>query len=200
MTVTSTSTSTAAVSVAERVVYSDGLRWERVLLHIATTAAVQLVDLTDHIATAVAGAGLRSGWVAVTCRHTSCGVMVNEYESGLCRDVRTLCRELVECHPSRLWEHDNLEVRTENLVDGERPNAHSHLLTMLFSQPVLHVTVEAGRLDLGRWQRVLLAEFDGPRPDPDVPPGREPVHPIRQVVLDICSFTGHRIPTNAAGA
>lgn len=62
-------------------------------------------------------------------------------------------------------------------MPGERDNAHSHLLTALLSQPSLTLPVTAGALALGRWQRVMLAEFDGPRPDP--------VCPVREVELHI---------------
>lgn len=177
------------VSVAGRTSYTDGLRAARVVLHVATRRSMELVDLTDQVAAAVADTGLREGWVDVFCRHTSCGLLVNENESGLREDLRILSGELVTGHPARLWNHDDMNIRTENLVDGERPNAHSHLLTMMFTSPDLKIWVENGLLDLGRWQRLMLAEFDGPRPDLDLPPGTEPTHPVRQVVLNLCSST-----------
>lgn len=179
----------ATVTIAESVLHPVGLRLARVVLDVATVRAVELVDLTDHVAAAVADTGLDTGWIDIACRHTSCGLVVNENESGLRRDVATLACELVQGHPVRLWDHDNLDIRTENLVDGERPNAHSHMLTMLLTSPALRVWVENGHLDLGRWQRIMLAEFDGPRPDLDLKSGDEPVHPVRQVVLNVCTVT-----------
>lgn len=176
------------VTVAADTRYDSGLRTARVVLQVATRSAIELVDLTDAIAKVVADTGLHTGWVDIACRHTSCGLLVNENETGLRKDMRTLCGELIEAHPDRLWSHDDLSVRTENLVDGERPNAHSHLLTMLLAEPSMTMWVEGGRLDLGRWQRIMLAEFDGPRPDPDLSDGQQPIHPIRQVVLNLCDL------------
>lgn len=187
----------AVVSVADRTSYTGGLRVARVVLQVATHRGMELVDLTDAVSAAVSEYGLRTGWVDVSCRHTSCGLVVNENETGLRNDLCTLGSELVVGHPNRLWCHDDLSIRTENLVDGERPNAHSHLLTMMFTSPALTIWVEDSALDLGRWQRLMLAEFDGPRPDLDTPAGGVPVHPIRQVVLNLCTAEtqapdGHR--------
>jgi secondary thiamine-phosphate synthase enzyme len=85
----------------------------------------------------------------VSSTHTTAGVTVNEdYDRDVPRDIATACEALIK----------SLDVRFEH-AEG---NSDSHFLTSLFggSQQLL---VRGGELDLGRWQGVFLAEFDGPR-------------------------------------
>jgi thiamine phosphate synthase YjbQ (UPF0047 family) len=60
------------------------------------------------------------------------------------------------------YRHDDATLRTVNCIPGERPNGHSHCRALLLA-PAVCLNVVSGRLQLGRWQRVFLAELDGPR-------------------------------------
>ena len=86
----------------------------------------------------------------VSSAHTTAGVTVNEdYDPNVARDLAAAC----EAHLIK-----SLDVRFEH-AEG---NSDSHFLTSLFGG-TQHLLVRGGELDLGRWQGVFLAEFDGPR-------------------------------------
>ncbi|WP_049937724.1 secondary thiamine-phosphate synthase enzyme YjbQ [Haloplanus natans] len=113
---------------------------------VSTDARLDVVDVTDRVAAAVAGED--EGTATVFVDHTTAGVVVNEAEPRLLEDVRTFLSNLV---PDEGWRHDEL--------DG---NADSHLRAMLLG-PSATVPVVDGEPALGRWQSVLLVECDGPR-------------------------------------
>ena len=109
----------------------------------------QLVSITDEVERAVSEAGVGEGMCVISSTHTTAAVTVNEdYDRDVPRDLAAACRAFLE----------TLDVRFEH-AEG---NSDSHLLTSLFGQSQT-LLVRDGRLDLGRWQGVFLAEFDGPR-------------------------------------
>jgi secondary thiamine-phosphate synthase enzyme len=61
-----------------------------------------------------------------------------------------------------IYRHDNVSLRSSNCVLAERPNGHSHCRALLLA-PSVSLNIADGRLQLGTWQRVFLAELDGPR-------------------------------------
>jgi secondary thiamine-phosphate synthase enzyme len=61
------------------------------------------------------------------------------------------------------YRHDDFAVRTVNVVEGERPNGHSHCKS-LFLHASETLNIDGGRLQLGRWQRIFFLELDGARP------------------------------------
>jgi secondary thiamine-phosphate synthase enzyme len=96
--------------------------------------------------------------VNVHSRHTTAAIVVNEHESLLLEDLR---ERLERFAPSGAgYHHDDFEIRTENLTPDERPNGHSHVQALVLPCGVSLNLVE-GELQLGRWQRIFLAELDG---------------------------------------
>lgn len=129
-------------------------------IRIVTRDPTQFVDLTDQIEEIAAESGLRSGLVNVQTLHTTTAIVVNEHEPLLLADFAAL---LAQAAPSNaLYRHDDMGVRTINLSPGERPNGHAHCRALLTGSSTL-LNLVGGRLQLGRWQRVFLIEFDGPR-------------------------------------
>ena len=131
---------------------------------VRTTSPQQVLDITDAIEDAMSDlADPGPGVALVFCPHTSCGLALNEDEVGFHADLDGVLEELAPL--ARGWVHDDLERRTQNLTPGvpERRNGWSHVRALLATTPSLTLPVTAGRLDIGRWQRVLLVEFDGPR-------------------------------------
>lgn len=125
---------------------------------VDTTRAVEFVDLTGRVAELVAESGLDCGLVSLQTRHTTTGLLVNELEPLLLEDLR----ETLERHARSTAEyrHDDMTRRTVNVVHDERRNGHAHCQALVLrASESLHVV--GGRLQLGRWQRVLLAELDG---------------------------------------
>ena len=119
------------------------------------------VDLTAAAEDLVIGAGVAEGALLVFCAHTTCSVLVNEWESGALADLRTKIEALFPT--DAYYEHDDLSVRTENRVPEERRNGHSHVAQMVLGQSSQLIPISNGRLLLGRWQRVFLLELDEPK-------------------------------------
>jgi secondary thiamine-phosphate synthase enzyme len=127
-------------------------------LTVHTEQPLQLIDVTQLIEDAVREAGLDSGVANVQTRHTTTGILVNEYEPLLLADLRALFERLA---PMRFdYAHDDFLRRTVNLTADERANGHAHCRAALLRSSET-LGVRGGRLDLGRWQRVIFAEFDG---------------------------------------
>jgi secondary thiamine-phosphate synthase enzyme len=116
---------------------------------VRTGERYEFVSITGEVRRAVREAGVEEGICVVSSTHTTAAVTVNEdYDRDVPRDLAAACEALIK----------SLDVRFEH-AEG---NSDSHFLTSLFggSQQLL---VREGELDLGRWQGVFLAEFDGPR-------------------------------------
>jgi secondary thiamine-phosphate synthase enzyme len=129
-------------------------------IRLTTTQPSEFIDLTDRLQRLVADAGLRFGILNVQTLHTTTAVVVNEHEPLLLADFQSLL-EAAAPNDGR-YQHDDTTTRTVNLTDAERPNGHAHCpALMLPTSACLNVT--AGRILLGRWQRVFFVELDGPR-------------------------------------
>ncbi len=109
----------------------------------------ELVNITDRVAGIVAASGARDGFCLVTAMHITAGIWVNDEESGLKQDVMEWLEKLA---PVGDYRHHQT---------GE-DNADAHLKrTLVHHQVILPIT--AGKLDLGPWEQVFYAEFDGRR-------------------------------------
>ncbi|GHG62004.1 secondary thiamine-phosphate synthase enzyme YjbQ [Streptomyces griseocarneus] len=122
-----------------------------------------IVDLTPALRQLVAEAAVTEGTLHVYCGHTTCGLIVNERDPGLDSDLRGVLARLAPHSSTHYYAHDKLRGPHERLVHGERDNGHSHARAIVATHPELSIPVTSGALYLGRWQAVLLAEFDGPR-------------------------------------
>jgi len=118
-------------------------------LDVATRSREELVDIGPRVQAAVDEAGLQQGVVHLWALHTTCGLTVNENaDPDVPRDMVRKMRELVP--------------KEEPYYQHAEGNSDSHVKTSLFG-PGLTLLVNEGRLVLGRWQGVFLAEWDGPR-------------------------------------
>ena len=134
--------------------------FQHTTIRIETQQPTQFVDVTDRLETLVEAARLQTGLLNIQSLHTTAAIVVNEHEPLLLHDVAALLERVVP--KDALYRHDNISLRGDNCVLGERPNGHSHCRA-LFLGPGACLNIAGGRLQLGRWQRVLLAELDGPR-------------------------------------
>ena len=115
-----------------------------------TSRRREVVRITDDVAGIVGRSGVREGMVLVSAMHITSGVYVNDWEDGLIEDFQVWLEKLA---PAGLpYEHH----RT-----GE-DNADAHLKRTIMGHQVI-VPVTAGALDLGPWEQVFYAEFDGRR-------------------------------------
>lgn len=120
------------------------------------------LDLTEDLERAVKDSGVTDGAVIAFCAHTTCALLVNEWEEGALADFRNRIRVLVP--EDVYYAHDDLERRTQNLDEvHERENGHSHIKAMLLSATSHSIPVAAGEPLLGRWQRLMLFELDEPK-------------------------------------
>jgi secondary thiamine-phosphate synthase enzyme len=118
-------------------------------ISVRTHERYEFASITDAVRRVVREAGVEEGICVVSSTHTTAAVTVNEdYDRDVARDLTAACKALME----------SLDVRFEH-AEG---NSDSHFLSSLFGQSQ-HLLVRRGELDLGRWQGVFLAEFDGPR-------------------------------------
>jgi len=108
------------------------------------------IHITPQVEAAVKKSGVKEGMVLVSAMHITAGVYVNDHEAGLIHDIDEWLEKLAPFDPN--YRHH----RT-----GE-DNGDSHLKSMLVHHQVI-VPITAGKLDLGPWQRVFYAEFDGQR-------------------------------------
>lgn len=111
----------------------------------------EYLNITREVEEVVANSGIAEGMVLVSALHITAGVYINDAESGLLQDIDEWLERLAPSGPAYLHH------RT-----GET-NGDAHLKNLLIGHQVL-VPVTEGRLDLGPWQQVYYAEFDGQRP------------------------------------
>ena len=108
-----------------------------------------LVNITDKLAGLVRKSGVAEGFCLVSAMHITAGIWVNDEEPGLKEDLMDLLERLA---PVADYRHH----RT-----GE-DNGDAHLKrTLIGHQAMLPLT--QGKLDLGPWEQVFYAEFDGRR-------------------------------------
>jgi secondary thiamine-phosphate synthase enzyme len=109
-----------------------------------------LINITDKLAAIVCKAGVDDGFCLVSAMHITAGIWVNDEESGLKHDVMERLEALAPVRPE--YRHHQT---------GE-DNADAHLKrTLVHHQVILPIT--KGALDLGPWEQVFYAEFDGQR-------------------------------------
>lgn len=129
----------------------------RAVLTVETGQPVQIVDLTPLVDMVIRQAGLTDGLVAVTTRHTTTGLMLNEHEPLLGLDVIAMLERLAPGDGA--YAHDDF-ARRQAVIPGERINGHAHCRAALLRASET-LPVADGHLILGRWQRVLFVECDG---------------------------------------
>ena len=117
-------------------------------VEVRTRSHVDTVDVTDRVADAVRRSGIRDGICTVAVMHTTAGVFVNENADP---DVQ---RDLL-ASLARIVPDDAGYAHAEG-------NSPGHIKSVLVGVSVT-IPIRAGSLDLGTWQGVYVAEFDGPR-------------------------------------
>ncbi len=110
----------------------------------------EFVRITDEIAAIVKTSTVKDGTVLVSAMHITSGVFVNDWEDGLIHDFQAWLEKLAPA---------GLDYRHHQTGED---NADAHLKrTIMGHQVVLPIT--DGALDLGPWEQVFYAEFDGQR-------------------------------------
>jgi secondary thiamine-phosphate synthase enzyme len=110
----------------------------------------EYVHITPQVESIVKKSGVKDGIVLVSAMHITAGVYVNDHEDGLIEDIDEWLEKLAPFNPN--YKHHQT---------GE-DNGDSHLKAILVHHQVI-MPITNGKLDLGTWQRVFYAEFDGQR-------------------------------------
>ena len=110
----------------------------------------QYLNITADVRAALEKSGIAEGMILVSAMHITAGVWVNDAEEGLLADIDEWLDRLAPFREDYRHHHT-----------GES-NGDSHLKSLLVHHQVI-VPVTAGRLDLGPWQEIYYAEFDGQR-------------------------------------
>ena len=122
---------------------------------VETSTRVEIVDLTERITAIVTRLGVREGLVTLASLHTTCALFINESQHALRSDMLAFLEHVVD--PDAPWLHNDPEHS-----DCDRANADAHLRAMFLGHS-LSLQLCEGEIVLGQWQRVLMAELDGPR-------------------------------------
>jgi secondary thiamine-phosphate synthase enzyme len=110
----------------------------------------EYINITSQVADIVHASGIQEGMVLVSAMHITAGVYVNDAESGLIQDIDDWLEGLAPYRDDYRHHHT-----------GET-NGDSHLKSLLIHHEVI-VPITGGELDLGPWQQIYYAEFDGQR-------------------------------------
>lgn len=118
-------------------------------LTFKTNKSEEFVRITDEIQAIVDDSGIQDGMVLVSAMHITAAVYVNDWESGLIEDIKEWLDHLA---PKANYRHHQT---------GE-DNGEAHLKNLIMHHQVI-LPITNARLDLGPWQQVFYAEFDGRR-------------------------------------
>lgn len=138
------------------------MRSATVTIEVEVPNRYAYLDLTEELERAIKDSGVTEGAAIAFCAHTTCALLINEWEEGAMEDFRNRMLHLV---PEDIYyAHDDLDRRTQNLDEShERRNGHSHVKSMLLSASSHAIPVIDGAPIFGRWQRLLLFEMDEPK-------------------------------------
>lgn len=150
-TVTVRETPMSAVSTAT----AGGLTIHGETFVVETDQRIDVIDLTDRMAELVRRYDIREGLVSLWSLHTTCALFINEFQTALLSDIKRFLEQMVARDAE--WMHNDPQHS-----DCDRFNADSHLRALLLGHS-LTLQISGGEIVLGQWQRILMAELDGPR-------------------------------------
>ena len=134
---------------------AGGLTIHGEMMVVQTDQRIELVDLTNRVMEFVRTFNIREGLVTLWSMHTTCTLFINEFQMALLTDIKHFLEHMVARDGEYL--HNNPQHS-----DCDRMNADSHLRAMLLGHS-LTLQISGGEVVLGQWQRILMAELDGPR-------------------------------------
>ncbi|MDP1619529.1 MAG: secondary thiamine-phosphate synthase enzyme YjbQ [Candidatus Moranbacteria bacterium] len=131
------------------------------IIQLATGATLDFIDITEKIQEKIQEAAIEKGIVNIQSLHTTMAIIVNEAEPLLISDMKACLEKLAP--QTEKYSHDNFEIRTVNMCDGECANGHAHNKALhLPTSAILNIL--GNKLQLGTWQRIFAIELDRSRP------------------------------------
>jgi secondary thiamine-phosphate synthase enzyme len=133
-----------------------------ITIEVTAPKRYAFLDLTEDLHRAIKDSGVTDGAVIAFCAHTTCALLINEWEDGAMADFRRRMTEMVP-HEGVYYAHDDFGIRTQNMHEDERANGHAHVKAMLLSATSHAIPVAAGEPAFGTWQRLIFFEMDEPK-------------------------------------
>ena len=124
-------------------------------IKVKTEEREELYNLSQTIRDFVTSSGIRAGTVIVSSLHTTCAILINEWQEALLHDVKKYLSSLI--NKDDYYRHNDPEWS-----DCDRHNADSHLRSLMLGMNLSLQIADEGVV-LGEWQSIILAELDGPR-------------------------------------
>jgi len=140
-------------------------------MSVETGRTVSMVDITKEVAAVVEKSGCVEGTVTVLAKHSTVGVMLNEFEERFVSDARQWLQRIVP--PSYPWLHNDIDFRAgppgyEGGDDAwramrmqEPPNAHSHIIQFVVGTSEA-IPIHEGKMTIGTFQNIIVVDADGP--------------------------------------
>ena len=128
---------------------------EHLTFKLLTDSKVGLYNITQKVKEFVKSSHICEGFLLISSVHTTTGLFVNEVQSALLEDVKTILQDWVK--EDKPWKHNSPEFS-----DCERHNASAHLRSILLGHSSV-VMIQDREPALGEWQSIIFAELDGPR-------------------------------------
>jgi len=128
-------------------------------LSIKTKRKFQIIDITNLVKKEILKSGIKEGLVTILSKHTTAAIRINEEESLLLKDIESFFKKITR--NDKEYFHDDISKR-KNCEKNEPKNAASHLQALLMGNSE-SLVVKDKKLLLGKWQRILFIELDGPR-------------------------------------
>jgi len=128
---------------------------------VTTPGRLAMLDVTAEVEKIVESAGIREGTAFVFSPHTTCSVVVAAAHETLVDAIESMLASVAP--PDGYYAHDDLSIRTENLVVDEPANGPAHIAHILMGQSSETLPIVDGRVVLGTNQRILFVELDSAR-------------------------------------
>jgi secondary thiamine-phosphate synthase enzyme len=118
-------------------------------INVSSTKKYELIDITEQINKIVDNSQVKDGLCNVYTPHATAAILINEnYDPNVMDDVISALDKII---PEGVWKHD--------AVDS---NGAAHIKAAIIG-PSENIPIKDGKLMLGRWQDIMMADFDGPR-------------------------------------
>ncbi len=128
---------------------------------VTTAGRLDLVDITEDVRSAVAASGVVNGTVLVFCPHTTCSVLIAKPSRDLVGSLRLAMEALAP--EGAYYAHDDLSIRTQNLVANEPANAPAHVMNAVVGKASESIPVTGGDVSIADDQKILFVELDSSR-------------------------------------
>ena len=130
------------------------------IIKISSKNKFEMVDISDQVEKIVKESGIVNGLVNIQSLHTTASIFIQEKETGLRVDIVNFLQKVVDqkCY----YQHDDFNIRTENMCDDECANGASHIMNMIISTATT-LNIVNNKIQFGTWQKIIFIELDRAR-------------------------------------